>query len=243
MYIFRHHTAVDIIDLDDRTGNWVPVDEDDDNPIMVGQMSMAQRADFSIRGSYTIENEKRCCFYWNDQDELIFRTPDDRRLSFFRREADGHLTELKPDSQIELLPATYSDGRSIPNMSTFRLVESSMPLFEITYDSEFYLQAYLGNFTFAPDEDLSDWDFFVAVKSAIEELALIARSVSQKPTAPLKVEINEEILVAETGAPCPRTGLWVPATRLDIRCTINQGAPVPDIEGRAGAWVWVGPRR
>jgi len=185
MYIFRHHTAVGIIDLDDRTGRWTPVPEIDDDPIMVGQMSMVQRADFSIRGSYTIEDEKRCSFYWTDDNELVFRTFDDRRCALFKRELGGRLVDLMPDLQVYLQPASYGDGRAIPNMSTFSLQEpGGEKLFQITYNSERYLQSYLGNFTYAPDEDLSDWDFFVAVKGAIEELKLIARSFQAVPAPP-----------------------------------------------------------
>jgi len=51
MYLFAHYTAADVIDLDDLTGNWAPILDDDDEPLMVGQMSMLQRADFSVRGS------------------------------------------------------------------------------------------------------------------------------------------------------------------------------------------------
>ena len=243
MDIFRHHTATDIIDLDDRTGRWTTVADDDDNPIMTGQMSMAQRADFSIRGSYAIENEKRCCFYWTDDGELIFRTPDDQRLALFKREGGGRLVDQMPDLLVNLQPATYSDGRAMLNMSTFSFTRGDgTRLFEITYDSERYLQSYLGNFTFAPDEDLSDWDFFVAVKRPMEELRVIARSFPEESQGnPKRVVTNDNVLTAETGDACPRSGLWVPSTRLDIRSRIEIGDPVPDIEGRPGLWVWVSP--
>lgn len=241
MYIYRHHTADDVIDLDDSTGHWVPVPADDDEPIFVGSMSIVLRADFQIRGSYTIEDEKRCCFYWSDQGELIFRTPDNRRISLFRREQGGRLVDLMPQVSADLQSSTYGDGRAIPNMSTFSLVGGDgEKLFEISYDSGRYLQYYLGNFTFAPDEDLSDWDFFVAVKRAVDELKIIARSCAVISTDNPKDENAADIIVAETGSISPRAGLWVACHDLNARCKLAVGDRVPDVDGRHETWVWVG---
>lgn len=242
MYIFRHHTADDLIDLDDRTGNWVSVEERDDDTLMVGLMTMAQRADYVIRGSYTIENDKRCSFYWNDDRELVFRPPDNRRLVLMRREAGARLVDLMPAMTVQLQPATHGDGRAMPGMSTFRLSDDGgVVLFEQTYDSERYLQFYLGNFTFAPDEDLSDWDFFVFVKRSLEELKKIALA-SAPLTAPKPPGAGaiDELVVADTGAACPRAGLWVPSNRLDVRRKLALGEAMPDVDGRAETWVWVG---
>lgn len=182
MYLFAHYTAADVIDLDDLTGNWAPILDDDDEPLMVGQMSMLQRADFSVRGSYTVEHEKRCFFYWTDDNELVFRTPDERRFGLFRRENDGKLIELIPGMSVDLQPALVHGCRALPTMSTFTLTGADgATLFAITYDSARYLQAYQSNVTFTPDEDLSDWDFFVAVKRAVDELTGIARLIPTEP--------------------------------------------------------------
>lgn len=242
MLIYRHHTAVDKIDLNDRTGNWVPVEERDDDTLMVGLMTMAQRADYVIRGSYTIENDKRCSFYWNDDRELVFRPPDNRRLVMMRREAGARLVDLMPGMTVQLQPATYGDGRAMPGMSTFRLTDAGgVVLFEQTYDSERYLQFYLGNFSFVPDEDLSDWDFFVFVKCSLEELKKIALA-SAPPDASKAASAGDgdEMVVADTGSACPRAGLWVPSHRLDVRRKLALGEAMPDLDGRAETWVWVG---
>lgn len=242
MYIYRHHTAVDLIDLDDQTGLWVPVPKSDDGPIFVGSMSIALRADFEIRGSYTVENEKRCCFYWTDDAELVFRTHDNRRFGLFRRERDGKLLDLMPQLTVDLQPSTYGDGRAIPKMSTFRLIDADgSNLFEISYDSERYLQYYLGNFTFVPDEDLSDWDFFVAVKRAVEELKIIARSCALvSEDSPKTAAVQADLIIAETGTASPRAGRWVACHHLSIRCRLSVGEMVPDIDGQHEKWVWVG---
>lgn len=84
MLIYRHHTANDIIDLDDATGRWVPVPELSGEPLSVGAAGIVLRFDEPVRGSYTIENDKRCCLYWNDAGELVFRTPDERRFRSFK---------------------------------------------------------------------------------------------------------------------------------------------------------------
>lgn len=62
----------------------MPVEEHDPDPIIVGLMSMAQRAEFEIGGSYAIENYRRFYFYWMEAGTLLFRT-DDLRLALFRR--------------------------------------------------------------------------------------------------------------------------------------------------------------
>jgi hypothetical protein len=243
MYLYRHHTADDIIDLDDRTGHWSPVESNDDDPIIVGQMTMLRRASFSIRGSYTIEDEKRSCFYWNDDDELVFRTPDNKRFCLFKLEGGNQLTDLLPDISVSLEPATYGDGRQIPNYSTFRLVDGSgTTLFDTSYDSQRYVYFYSNNFTFAPDEDLSDWDFFVAVKRTVDELKLIAQAqvqASATASAVSKSFAQEKLITAETGQPAPCAGLWVPCNRLNIRCVFSKGESLPNIDEQATTWVLV----
>jgi hypothetical protein len=241
MHIYRHHTAVDVIDLDDRTGLWLPVAEEDGEPIFTGSMPISMRADFSIRGSYAIENEKRCSFYWTDDGELVFRTPDNQRFCLFRREPGGILIDLMPNVSADLQPATYSDGRAIPDMSTFSLVDGvGKTLFEISYDSTRYLQYYLGNFTFVPDEDLSDWDFFVAVKRAVEELRIIARSCAViSAENPKTAALAADVVIAETGTRCPRAGIWVACRHLCERRMLCAGDHIPDVDGHGEMWVWI----
>lgn len=127
-------------------------------------------------------------------------------------------------------------------MSTFRLVDPGhQSLFEITYDSERYIQYYLGNFTFVPDEDLSDWDFFVSVKRAVEELKIIARACTAISQADYKAAASAaDVIIAETGTSCPRAGIWVACHNLKERCKLCVGEEVPDAEGRLDTWVWIG---
>lgn len=179
MYIYRHHTAADIIDFDDNSGAWTPVEEDEENPIIVGHMAMIHRAQFPIRGSYTIEDDKRYCFYWTESGELVFRT-DAHRFALFRYDSAGSLTDLAPSLQATLEPATDGEGGPIPDKSTFTLIDGNgRALFHMSYNAQPYLQYYASNFTFAPDEDLSDWDFFIHVKRSIDGLRVGPRRSRQ----------------------------------------------------------------
>lgn len=171
--LYRHDTAGDFIDIDDRTGAWCAAPQDPDNPPLIGAMPVTMRVGQEIRGSYTTENERRCCLYWNDERELVFRTHYGRRLCLFRYEADGTLTDLAPDLQVQLEPATYGDGREMQGMSVFSLHDPVQgTLYEITYDSLSYVRMFgiASMLTFIPDEELGDFDFFVGAKRAVEEL-------------------------------------------------------------------------
>lgn len=240
MLIYRHHTVVEIIDLDDDTGQWVPVEKNEDNPIMVGLMPMAMRADFEVRGSFTVESEKRYYFYWNDQHELIFRTSNER-VCLLRRGVDGGLIDLMPGLVVDLEPATYGDGRAMLNMSVFAMTDPDSGLrVEVLYDSERYLQYYLGNFTHVPDEDLSHWDFFVHVKRAIEELRMIACACIAAPMAGAgKTIVSDAPVTVQTGQSASLSGVWAAAHHLDLRCRLEQGEAAPDVDGRSETWVWV----
>lgn len=76
----------------------------------MGNMSMSQRIDFSIRGSYTVENDRRCYFYWTENYELVFRTPDNKRFGLFQRQTGGLIVDLMPTIFVNLSPSLYSDG-------------------------------------------------------------------------------------------------------------------------------------
>lgn len=240
MYIYRHHTAGDVIDLDDKTGLWSAFPEDRTR-IPTGLMTLTQRALDPIRGSYTIENDKRCSCYWSECGEFVFRTPDNQRFCLFRREVGGKIVDLFPELSVALLPSEYNDGRAIPGMSTFSLVDvAGNKLFELSYNSEKYIRYYLGNFTFVPDENLSDWDFFVAVKSTVEELKIIARAWIEIVSESSENVPAGEIVIVKTGTPCPRAGLWIPCRHLEVLAELSIGQTVPDVEGRSEDWVWVG---
>lgn len=240
MLIYRHHTVDDIIDLDDKTGHWLPIVEDKDNPIMVGVMPLAKRMNFVIRGSYAIENDQRYCLYWNDEQELVFRA-EDKRFVWFKRGTDGGLMDLMGEVVLDLQPASYSDGRAIPNMSAFTLTDShGKRLLEVIYDSQRYLEYYLGNYTFVPDEDLSDWDFFVAVKREVEELKILATACEPRlPERKIHVASASALKIIQTGQMAPQAGDWAAVHHLDRRCWLDEGETAPDIDGQSEAWVWV----
>lgn len=240
MLIYQHHTCDDKIDLDDDTGRWTPHVEDKDNPTIVGVMPLAKRMSFEIRGSYTIENEKRYCIYWNDRHELVFRTPDERFV-WFRRGPDGRLLDLMDGVTISLQPGTWADARAMPNMSAFTLTDlRGERLLEVSYDSQRYLQYYLGNFTFVPDEDLTDWDFFVYVKREVEELKHIATARAPAfQERQLDPSSASAPIVIKTGQEAPRTGVWAALHHIDVRCWLDEGQSAADVEGRSESWVWV----
>lgn len=240
MRMYRHHTAVDVIDLDDETGHWVALEKNKDGPIRVGQMPMAMRADGDIRGSYAIESETRYYFYWNGQSELIFRTGEER-FCLFRREADGGLEDLAPGLVVDLRPASDGPGRGNPGESLFSLAEpDSGRCVKVRYDAGRYLQYYLGNFTYVPDEDLSDWDFFVYVKYTVEELKLLARARALGLTSGASEFVqSDKLLVVRTGEAAGRAGLWAAAHHLDRRCWLERDETAPDVDGRHETWVWL----
>jgi len=112
----------------------------------VGQMTMAQRAEFMVGGSYAIENERRFYFYWTEEGELVLRT-DDLRLALFRRAPGGGLIELLPHFTVDLHPSTDGAGRKMPGMCNFTVSDGGKVLVEVLYDSAGYVRAYLGNTT------------------------------------------------------------------------------------------------
>lgn len=129
-------------------------------------------------------------------------------------------------------------------MSTFSTRElSGNVLFEISYNSDRYLQYYLGNFTFVPDEDLRDWDFFAEVKSTIDELKIVAQACAATLSAePLSVARAAGIVIAQTGAVCPQPGFWVACRDLEARYELSSGEKIPDVEGKSETWVRVGEK-
>ena len=242
MLIYRHHTCVDVIDLDDRTGRWIPVDRNGDRPAIVGHMSMAQRAWSRIGGSYAIENDRRLYFFWNEEGELVLRT-DDLRLALFRRAPDGGLVELLPQWSVDLCAARSGDGREMPGMSAFTVSDGDGDtLVELRYDSARYMRYYLGNFTFVPDEDLRDWDFFAALESELVELRLLARARAAAEGMYAQGDgCGEAPVTLRTGQAAPRAGTWAAVHHLQWRLRLERGDLAPDIEGASDTWVWFPP--
>jgi len=233
--LYRHHTVDHIIALEDATGHWEPVLEASAPP--VGSMTLVQRIGEPIRGSYTIEGERRYCCYWTADGELVFREPSGRHFCLFRRDARGRIVDLMPSVSADLVDAVHGDGSPVPHMSTFSLRDcfAPAPLFEVTYESSKYLLLYsVSLFTYIPDEDLSDFDFFVALRRAIDELKLVSR-VHALPDA----RADWGVTVAVTGAECVKRGWYIAADRIDLRCEVGAGEPLPEIDAYRGLWVWV----
>ncbi len=241
MLIYRHHRCCDIIDIDDESGQWMPVEEDDENPTIVGLMTMAQRARCKIGGSYAIEGDRRFYFHWTEEGGFVFRT-DDLRLALFRRARDGGLIELLPHLTVELAPAAYGDGRKMPGMCTFTVSDGDKVLVEVTYDAARYVRHYHGNFTMVPDEDLGDWDFFVAVERELVELRQIARArAAIEGAATQQAGCGECPVKPRTGEPAPRAGNWSCVYLPTGRWWLEQGEAAPPIDDSPCVWVWVPP--
>lgn len=230
MILYRHHSLDDLIDLDDISGAMRELAEDDPATPHPGGLPVTMRADASVCGSYTIEDGRRCCLYWH-HDQLILRTPEQCRLALFRREADRLLTDLLPGGAI----AMQADG----DMATFTLRDGSgASLFAITYAARRY-QAMFGMggmIAYTPDETLGDFDFFVGVRDAVDELKTIAAACAALAGSAAPID---GLVMARSGQTCPRAGLWAACRHLDTWRDLATGACLPPIEGAAVDWVWV----
>lgn len=244
MYIYRHHTTDDLLDLDDSTGIAVQVTESDGAKISVGPTPLALRARHEVRGSYTIESGRRCACYWNDERELVFLTPDGERFVLFQIDAEGRVQARMPGTGVTLAPAVDSEGKEIAGFSIFVLADGSgRSCFETVYESMAYLTLFGLNsmLAFVPDEELSDWDFFLAVGRTVDELGAIARaSASLFADNPFAAALAAGVVIADTGACCGRTGLWAACRQPEERCVRHLGELMPQADGQDDTWVWVG---
>lgn len=242
MYLYEHHSASKIISLDDESGDWSPLPESDEEPF-VGAASIVMRFNVPVRGSYTIEDQRHHCFYWNDIGQLVFSTPREHRFCLFQRQSDGTLVDLMPNLTAEYQPAIDVDGGPVSGMSTFGLRDGSdITLFEVSYDSMRYRELHAVNsvIAFVPDESLRDWDFFLAVKYTIDELKMIARACTLISLADHQIAAQAAaVMLADTGSLCPCAGLWTPCRHLDVWRAFSLGEEMPDVEGRPETWVRV----
>lgn len=241
--LYAHSSTSDLIEIDDDSARWRMVQEDAENPVYCGAMGIVHRMRQSVRGSYTVENDRRCCLYWSNDQELIFRTHDGKRLCLFKRESDGLLIHMAPYIQAHLQSATYGDGREVRGMSTFSLRDGvGHTLYEITYDSLRYCEMFgmASMLTFIPDEDLSDWDFFVGAKKAVDQLTIIARACAQLINAPpARTMGDDDVLMADTGMRCPHAGLWAPCRHDGLWHALSADEPMPDHDGIPATWVLI----
>jgi hypothetical protein len=242
MWLYQHHTCSDVIDLDHQSGSWRPVGDSEKPP------GARVLADLPVRGSYTIEDGRRFFTYWTDDNRFLFRADDGALIEICRQLADGTTIESSPGLHCKIAPAKYLDGRLRQGMSAVTLANGEgVPLYELTYNSDRYLKLYGSDFTAAAMvQDLSDWDFFVALKGAIEIFS--ERAASGK--VPLiidhmgRAELNgnkvpfDQLLFADSGEPSPRSGIWVPIDNVRCRIEVQQGGPMPAWDGHEVRWVW-----
>lgn len=242
MWLYLHHTASDIIDLDPVTGLWRPVD-DSEKP-----RGAVVLADLPIKGSYTIEDGKRYFAYWTSDDRFVFRSDKGLDFEICQKRSDGSIVMLAPALACEITPSRYSDGRLRQGFSHVRLIDAAAePAFDLDYNSQRYLQLYRSDFTAAAEvQDLSDWDFFVALQGAFEifnERAAsgrVAFSVEDDGTAQIQGRRmhRDQLTFADTGQKCPMSGVWACMTDLRVSVVLMQGQSMPSNGGQAVQWVW-----
>ena len=242
MWLYRHHTCSDLIDLDHESGRWRPVDESEKPP------GAKVLADLPVRGSYAIVDDKRYCNYWTDDGLYVFRASDDAVFKLFRTDADGAVTSLMPGARGVIEPATHGDGRARHGLSRFRLMDGQGRLLhELVYDSAYYARLHAADVTAAAAvQDLSDWDFFVALAGGIEMLA--ERATSGRRPLTLDDEgfaavdgrriAEQDLLYADSGDLCPRAGIWACIDDLRGSMFVAKGAAMPRWQEREVRWVW-----
>jgi len=238
VYIYRHHTADDCWTWTQHryrcTGDRVRRSED------LGRI----RARHEVRGSYTIEAGRRCACSWNDERELVFLTPDGERFALFQVGVEGRVQAHMPGTGVTLAPAIDSEGKETAGFRKFVLADGSgRSCFEIVHESVAYQTLFGLNsmLAFVPDEELSDQDFFVALKRSVDELGAIARaSEFLSAENPFTAALAAEVVTADTGACRGRTGLWAACLHPEERCVRRLGEPMPQASGQDDTWVCIG---
>lgn len=241
MWLYKHHTASDIIDLNHETGQWRPVPREE------RPKGARVLADLPVHGSYEEVDGKHYFKYWTDDNRYVFRTYDGEVFEICRKLSDGSTVMATPGLHCVIEPAKYADGRLREGMSDVSLVAcDNTVLYRLTYDSGYFLRLYASDFTAAAMvQDLSDWDFFVALKGGIEIFAKRAAS----GTIPLSITGStalvegrevpcDDLLYCETGEVCPRSGIWVCIEDMRQGQTVQKNAKMPALGGKDVTWVW-----
>lgn len=242
MWLYKHHTCSDIIDLDHDTGLWRLVGEDEKPP------RPYVLADLPIAGGYTVEDSKYYMSYWTVDQKFVFRVSDGKVFEICQKKPDGTIIEFHPGWHIDIVPSQYSDGRLRQGYSDVRLQDGiGKVLYQLSYNSEYYLKLYGSDLTAASMvQDLSDWDFFVALKGAIEifheraESGRIALALDLNGQATIegrKVS-KENLIYADSGNQCERSGVWAVVDDLRGTAALKKGDSMPKHNGRDVMWVW-----
>jgi hypothetical protein len=235
MHIYQHYTCGEVIDLDNETGAWRYLDEDEHSS--PSGLSIANRHSYPVSGSYTIENEKRYCLYWTPEKILIFRTPDEKQYRLFKYLGEDKYFNLMDDMKVELVPSTFAGGRARQGYSDFRLVSiDNQVLLELSYFSQKYLNFYANDFIYTADQDLTDWDFFVALKVGVEEM--VSKSLAMPEVSQKSEPINSNLRV-QGGQNCPQCGYWFAPAQANSHRFFKQNEIMPSFDGSTyGATIW-----
>ncbi len=242
MWLYKHHTCSDIIDLDHESGRWRSV-SDSEKPLGAKVL-----ADLPVHGSYTDEDGRRYYCYWTDDARFIFRTFDNKIFEVCHKDSSGRIDYSPEGLRCELSPSHYSYGILRQGYSDVRLLNNAgAVLFETSYNSNYYLQLYSSDFTAAAMvQELSDWDFFVALKGGMEILAERAESGrlemsfdgNFETTIDSKKVSAHDLIYGESGQPCSRPGIWAAVDDLRTTVSLKSGDILPTVGGRDGQWVW-----
>jgi len=242
MWLYQHHTCDEIIDLDHATGRWRPV-ADLEKP-----KSARVLADLPVRGSYTVEDDRRYFSYWTDDEHFVFRADDGKMVEVCHKLPNGVVVMPDPGLKCVISPARYGDGRFRQGRSEVKLINGvGDVLYELVYNSQRYLRLYQSDHTAAAAvQDLADWDFFVALQGAVEifgERAVTGRvpltlDEHGAPTVGDAGLAHDELLFAESGERCPREGVWANVDDVRVARHIRQSEVMPELDGRPSRWVW-----
>lgn len=247
MWLYHHHTCSDLIDLDPDTGRWRHV-QDEERP-----KGARVLADLPVQGSYLEEDGKRFYKYWTDDGRSVFSTSDGCVIEICRKHADGRIEMLVPGLRCEITPARLPSGQLRPGHSDVCLRDSAgTTLCALTYHSAYYARLFNSDLTAAAmEQDLSSWDFFVALQGAIEIFEERARS----GRLPLTLDVDQgavidgrrlsrdELMYASSGDLCVKSGVWAAADDLRQTAVLEAGDRLPLCQGRSALWVWAGRHR
>ena len=242
MWLYQHHTCSDLIDLDPETGRWRHV-RDEEKPKGAHVL-----ADLPVQGSYLEEDGRRYFSYWTDDGRFVFSTSTDCVIEICRKHADGRIEMLVPGLHCDIAPSQLPDGRLHPGHSDIRLKDGAgNTLFEVSYHSANYARLFNSDVTAAAMvQDLSSWDFFVALQGGIEIFTERAQSGRLQLTldADLGAVIDgrrlhrDELMYGSSGERCVKSGVWAAVDDLRETATLQEGELLPLCQGQVTQWVW-----
>lgn len=242
MWLYQHHTCSDLIDLDPDTGRWRHV-QDEEKP-----KGARVLADLPVKGSYLQETDKRYYSYWTDDGRFVFSTSDGCAIEICRKHADGRIEMLVPGLHCDITPTKLSDGRLRPGYSDVSLKDGAgTTLCALTYHSTYYARLFNSDITAsAMVQDLSDWDFFVALQGGIEIFTERAKSgrlqltvdADQGAVIDGRRLSGDELIYGSSGDLCVKSGVWAAVDDLRETAAVKAGDHLPLCQGRATQWVW-----